>query len=378
MDITNNIIELFADNLKRLRKNSKLTQVQLAEIIGYSEKAVSKWECGIAIPPINALFLLSETFNVSLDELFAHASAAKYFLGIDGGGTKTDFALADSNGNIIRRLKLGPSNPIDIGFDSAAAILDEGIRKVTFGLPKNLISVFAGIAGNISESMKKEIAAFLSQYNFFYTDNGSDAENIIAAGLGKHEGIALIMGTGCSAFVQKEERHYKIGGLGYLFDHGGSAYDIGNYAIRAACCAEDGSGEDTLLRQLFLDQLNTKTVTENLPYFYSISKKGIASYAPIVFTAYRAGDAVAEQILRRNMNFVANLMLTGRKRLGYAGKTYAVIVGGLTRESDILLPMLYEHLKKTDDADNFEINIFKKDVIEGALLRAGLNAPIED
>lgn len=106
MDITNNIIELFADNLKRLRKNSKLTQVQLAEIIGYSEKAVSKWECGIAIPPINALFLLSETFNVSLDELFAHASAAKYFLGIDGGGTKTDFALADSNGNIIRRLKL--------------------------------------------------------------------------------------------------------------------------------------------------------------------------------------------------------------------------------------------------------------------------------
>ena len=82
----NDFTELFAENLKKHRKEAGLTQAQLGAGTGYSEKAVSKRECGISTPPANALFLLAEVFGVGVEEFFAFASAPKYYLGIDGGG----------------------------------------------------------------------------------------------------------------------------------------------------------------------------------------------------------------------------------------------------------------------------------------------------
>ena len=122
---------IFAENLRNYRKAMKLTQGQLAERIGYTEKAISKWELGGSIPHAETLILLAETFNVSLDDLFEHEEEPSYFLGVDGGATKTAFALSDAEGNIISELVLGPSNPIDLGFDAACSVIAEGINKIT-------------------------------------------------------------------------------------------------------------------------------------------------------------------------------------------------------------------------------------------------------
>ena len=368
---------LFASNLKHLRKNAGMTQSQLGEKTGYTEKAISKWECGISTPPVNALFLLAGVFNTTIEGLFSHVQSPRYYLGIDGGGTKTDFVFADEKGKILQKLKLGPSNPIDSGFEYATSILNQGICTLTAGIPKNLISVFAGIAGGITGDMQTRIAEFLSQYHFFHAENGSDAENIIAAGLGKNDGIVLIMGTGCSLFVQKDGNRHKIGGFGYLFDHGGSAYDIGNLAIRAACRAEDGSGDSTIIKDLLLKNLNTKTVAENLTYFYSIGKKGIASYAPLVFSAYRAGDKTAENILEQNMCTAAESVTAGGKYFDGREIIRVVIVGGLTSESEILLPMLQKHIRSFDQSRKYDLQIFRGDAVEGALLLAMEKAPAE-
>lgn len=370
----NDFTELFAENLKKHRKEAGLTQAQLGAMTGYSEKAVSKWECGISTPPANALFLLAEVFGVGIEEFFAFASAPKYYLGIDGGGTKTEFALADASGNVLRKIKLGSSNPVDIGFDKSAAVMDEGIRRLTGGIPKKLISVFAGIAGGTSGNMKADIHAFLSRYGFFRAENGSDAENIVAAGLRERDGIALIMGTGCSAFVKKGNRLLRLGGLGYLFDHGGSAYDIGNNGIRAACYAESGAGPDTLLKKIFTEELKTQTVTEKLDYFYSTGKVGIASYAPLVFKAYRSGDAEAAAILMDNMLVVANLIISGSKILGGNKPYYVVMAGGLTAECEILLPFIREHIAQKINPDDFDLNVFRGSAVDGALIRAGLSS----
>ena len=45
------ITKAFGANLRQLRKEAGLTQVQLAELLGYSSKAVSKWESGECIAP---------------------------------------------------------------------------------------------------------------------------------------------------------------------------------------------------------------------------------------------------------------------------------------------------------------------------------------
>lgn len=58
-----------AKNLTELRCKAHLTQLQLAEMLNYSDKAVSKWERGEAIPDIRVLIQLSEIYGISLDDI---------------------------------------------------------------------------------------------------------------------------------------------------------------------------------------------------------------------------------------------------------------------------------------------------------------------
>jgi transcriptional regulator with XRE-family HTH domain len=55
--------------IKELRKKTDLTQEQLAERLGVSFQAVSKWETGTALPDISMLPVLANFFNVTTDEL---------------------------------------------------------------------------------------------------------------------------------------------------------------------------------------------------------------------------------------------------------------------------------------------------------------------
>ena len=52
-----------------LRKEKRMTQIELAEKMGVTDKAVSKWERDISFPDINTLPKLAEVFDISVDEL---------------------------------------------------------------------------------------------------------------------------------------------------------------------------------------------------------------------------------------------------------------------------------------------------------------------
>ncbi len=59
----------FADNLQLIRKEKQLSQEELAEKIGVSRQAISKWEQGSGYPETEKLLILSHELNVSLDYL---------------------------------------------------------------------------------------------------------------------------------------------------------------------------------------------------------------------------------------------------------------------------------------------------------------------
>lgn len=361
----------FSENLRKLRKHRSMTQEQLAERLGYTEKAISKWEGGSSVPPVETLLQVANLFAVTLDELFEESAVAQYFLGIDGGATKTTFALADRNGLILHKVTLGPSNPFDIGFSESCAVLESGINQVSANIQKRKISLFAGISGGGIKEMRERISAFLAKFGFLSYSNDSDAINIITAGLGKDNGIIVIMGTGSSCFRREGETVSRLGGYGYLFDHAGGGYDLGNAAISLSCKAEDGSGEDTVLKKLLCRELNTAMVRDSISHFYNIGKSGIASYAPLVFEAYEMGDAVAERILRENMRHVAGMIHTAGKDLSVEdGKIKVVCVGGLTKKRDILFPMIYEELGKYGEKEKFDVSAFDGDVVVGAVMKA--------
>ena len=80
----------FADNLKTIRKDKKLSQEDLAELLDVSRQAVSKWEQGMGYPEVEKLLLLSDHLNVSLDRLMAAET-----------GGENDAKNADITGTIV-------------------------------------------------------------------------------------------------------------------------------------------------------------------------------------------------------------------------------------------------------------------------------------
>lgn len=66
MDFSKNISE----NIKKLREAQHLTQEQLANSLGISYQAVSKWENAVTTPDIMMLPLIAQIFDVSIDDLF--------------------------------------------------------------------------------------------------------------------------------------------------------------------------------------------------------------------------------------------------------------------------------------------------------------------
>ncbi len=61
--------QILAKNITALRQASSMTQLELAEILNYSDKAISKWERGESIPDVTVLKAIADLFGVTLDYL---------------------------------------------------------------------------------------------------------------------------------------------------------------------------------------------------------------------------------------------------------------------------------------------------------------------
>ena len=67
----------FAEKLKSIRKRAGMSQEQLAEKLGVSRQAVTKWETDAGIPDIENIMAVSALFDISIDELFSNEKGAK-------------------------------------------------------------------------------------------------------------------------------------------------------------------------------------------------------------------------------------------------------------------------------------------------------------
>lgn len=64
-----NLNFVIGKNLQILRKKNKMTQAELAEKLNYSDKAISKWEKGESLPPIEVFYKIAKLYDVSLDDI---------------------------------------------------------------------------------------------------------------------------------------------------------------------------------------------------------------------------------------------------------------------------------------------------------------------
>lgn len=92
----NSLEQIVANNLTELRKEKKWTQAELAEKINYSDKSVSKWERGEALPDLKVLKQMADLFGVRIDFFITENAASekeKFTLPKGGTGFRVVVAL---------------------------------------------------------------------------------------------------------------------------------------------------------------------------------------------------------------------------------------------------------------------------------------------
>lgn len=273
------------------------------------------------------------------------------YLGIDGGATGTDYAIADENDNIIRTLRTSPSNPFDIGMDAACEVLRKGIGEITDGLDRGGITMFAGLSGGKTGGNRERFNEFFSSFGFRHSDCDSDTANAVAVALKGANGVVSIIGTGNSTCVYRDGTLELIGGHGYLFDKGCSAYDLGLSALNEAFRARDGIIPETVLTRLVAVQCggNPDNIIREL---YSNGKALVASFGKLVFEAADEGDERAKEILSDSARSLSAYIMLALERLNKKDRR-AVLVGGMTHFEDAIRPLVEEFTGLGSDSLEF-------------------------
>ena len=340
-------ISNLAINMKKFRKAAGITQAELADKLFISTQSISKWETGLSLPDVKNLCILAESLSVTTDDLLRPQvpSDRTAMIAIDGGGTKTEFLLFCESGEIVDRLVLKGSNPNTYGLESASATLREGIDLLIRSCPA-VSAIYAGIAGcGIPENQAAIAGMLKSRYtNIPFIKVQSDIPNVIYTSDKTDNCIAAVCGTGSAVYTKVGEEIRRIGGWGYLFDRGGSAYDIGRDGLTAVLAERDGIGERTAITPLIENALGA-SVMESIPTIYARGNEYIASFARYVFEAYKEGDKVAERIISSTVDRITELINLAIKSHGCTGHT--ILAGGMIEaQANILLPLIRARVNK--------------------------------
>ena len=246
-------------------------------------------------------------------------------LGIDGGGTKTAFAVAKTDGYVLEYFTRGGSNPNDIGADETLALLSQGINEALSKYP-SISAVFCGISGAATSGhsafLEKELCSCFPEQKIALN---SDFENIFGCCDGCD--IAVISGTGSVVCVRKDGKYNMLGGWGHLFDKAGSAFDIGREAVFCALEEEELNKPHSLIAELLKERLGVEKIRDAVSSIYKGGKPYVASLANVVFDAYRCDDAAARKIIDDSAKRLSELLNTAVSRFDVSPQ--AVAGGGI-------------------------------------------------
>ena len=173
----------------------------------------------------------------------------------------------------------------------------------------------------------------------------NDVMNVIASATAEDRCVAGVCGTGMIIYAKEPDRVTRLGGWGYLLEHGGSGYAIGRDVIRAAVGESEGTSAATALTPL-VERKAGMALERLVLEVYRRESAYVASFAPLAFEADAADDTVANEIIVRNVRVFAG-MLNHAASAHDCGDT-VVVSGGIAsnaRFSELLRRELKDGLR---------------------------------
>jgi N-acetylglucosamine kinase-like BadF-type ATPase len=252
-------------------------------------------------------------------------SEGHIFLGVDGGGTKTEFLCIDRAGTVLARQVEGTTYHLQVGLDGVVRALAAGIAGICAkaGIqPSELDYTFFGLPAFgedsvIDPKLEQHCQRILGHERFRC---GNDMICGWAGSLACSDGINIVAGTGSIGYGERQGKAARVGGWGEVFSDEGSAFWIAIQGLNAFTRMSDGrlpKGplHDALRRHLNLgadiDLCAAIMGDEGLP------RDEIASLARIVAEAVAAGDEAAMRIHEKAADELAAMAEALRTELGF-------------------------------------------------------------
>jgi N-acetylmuramic acid 6-phosphate etherase len=270
-------------------------------------------------------------------------------LGVEGGGTKTAWALVET---------VVPTGRDDPGWEFR--ILEQGkLPSSNFRLtaPERLRAILAELPTQIDRAgvylagcATAEDRGALRQICLEIWPNakivtGSDRDSGLAAALDRGDGIVVNAGSGSSVTGRRGDRIERAGGWGHILGDAGGGYFLSIQALRLILREHDLHRAEMDFTAKILRALSLNNFDELVRWVQAADKMEIAMLAPVVFEAGAAGDARMMEIMEEGARVLCEYTEAVADRLHLLAPK-VVLMGGLFYRDSIYTHAFRRRLKK--------------------------------
>jgi N-acetylglucosamine kinase-like BadF-type ATPase len=277
-----------------------------------------------------------------------------FLLALEGGGSRSQAALMDFEGQVIRVAESADVNTYFISLQEAHASVLAAVSGVLqdANVGGERVSHFA-VSLVDAQTGPELLGEIVPQARYHYYD---ERDVLFArAGIYQPHGVAVVAATGATAWSVRADdgRQAVFGGWGALLGDEGSAYAVGWMGLRAAARAYEGREEArtdlvaALCQQLGLSHDTFREDLTQLVYKKPMSRAEIAALAVVVTRLAASGDVIARRIVDQAADDLTGLMLHAARRLFGRDEAFPVAVGGgLFNAGEMILAPVRDGLAK--------------------------------
>lgn len=269
----------------------------------------------------------------------------RFFVGIDGGGTKTRCLVGDDS-SLLGSGSSSGCNLLRVGEACARDALGAAIHEacVAAGVsPQSISRTCAGVAGAAQSEVARAVRGWLTQIVGGQIEVLGDMEIALEAAFGSGPGVVVNAGTGSIAYGRNcQGETVRAGGWGRVVSDEGSGHWIGVAAIGAALRAH-ARGEGSRLLEQLMATLGANSVDELIVRSNGSPAPDFASLFPVVLAAATEADSTAAGVLDRAARELANIAETVIARLFQTTENVAVVGYGGVFASSVQIRQSFSH-----------------------------------
>ena len=276
------------------------------------------------------------------------------FLGVDGGGTKTNVALMTRAKAVVAEGEGGPSNPLRVGVETAVANIAKAIDAACDigGVSRDdIVAATLGLAGVRRQDIRERVReSFSTRFRVRKTLVTTDADiALYGTTLGK-AGLVVIAGTGSICIgVNDAGEKFIAGGWGPVAGDEGGGRGIAGEALHSVAKASDGRGELTKLSERAAEYFRASNVENLIGAIYApqMDNSRIAGFARLVVETAKDGDKIAVEILNEAGRELAAAAVAVIKKLGLSDREIPIgCVGSVFNAGKLLTGPMIEIIGK--------------------------------